>query len=570
MRAGIVFLLAILWAFAAPAGPEAPTTAIRLDQAGYLPDAAKTAAVVNLSEASEFTVRQKDNGTVVFRGSLSKPVFDPDSGDRVQIADFTDLAAGGPFYLEVPGVGRSWNFRIAPDVYTRVYYLAARAFYGMRCGTAVDLGPEFPGYRHAACHLEGAYHPSSGKSGAKRNPGGWHDAGDYGRYVVNSGVTTGTLLWPWELFGEKLRGISLHLPESGNGTPDLLNEIRWNLDWMLSMQDDDGGAWHKQTSESFPGFIAPEADRSVSFVIGTGRQPYKSSCATGDLAAVAAIAARVYVPFDAAYAAKNLGAARRAWSWIGQHPNVTFANPPGVSTGAYGDADCRDERLWAAAELWRTTREPAYARYFLNHYRTYLPTLRQPRPEGWANVAPMAFWTYLLGDGGNKSASAEIRTAVLDAVNRTVARTRQNPYRQSLASEDYVWGSNGVAADYGMALLVANALHPDPRYMEAARDNLHYLLGRNSFSLSWVSQVGEHPYRHPHHRPSGSDQNSEPWPGLLAGGPNRHRQDAVLKALPELPPAKIYADEQDSYSSNEVAINWNASLVFLLAGVIHK
>jgi endoglucanase len=119
-----------------------------------------------------------------------------------------------------------------------------------------------------------------------------------------------------------------------------------------------------------------------------------------------------------------------------------------------------------------------------------------------------------------------------------------------------------------VALLVANVLHPDPRYVEAALGNLHYLLGRNSFSLSWLSQVGDHPYRHPHHRPSGSDQNPEPWPGLLVGGPNRNRQDAVLKALPELPPAKLYVDDQDSYSSNEVAINWNASLVFLLAGVM--
>jgi endoglucanase len=100
-------------------------------------------------------------------------------------------------------------------------------------------------------------------------------------------------------------------------------------------------------------------------------------------------------------------------------------------------------------------------------------------------------------------------------------------------------------------------------------DNLLYLLGRNTFSLSWVTRAGANPFRHPHHRPSGADNNAEPWPGLLAGGPNAGRQDAALKALPTgLPPAKIYIDDQASYASNEVAINWNAPLVFVLASTL--
>ena len=170
----------------------------------------------------------------------------------MQIADFTRLRQAGTYYLDVPGVGRSWTFSIGRDVFSRPYYLAMRAFYGQRCGTAVDLGPEFPGYTHAACHLKGEFHSSSGKQGERDNIGGWHDAGDYGRYIVNSGITTGTLLWTWEIYGPKLKSIKLNIPESGNGTPDILNEARWNLEWMLKMQDDDGGVWHKQTSELFP------------------------------------------------------------------------------------------------------------------------------------------------------------------------------------------------------------------------------------------------------------------------------------------------------------------------------
>ena len=249
------------------------------------------------------------------RDRLNPPSLDPDTGDKVSEADFTPFHSVGKYYVEVPGVGRSYDFAIQPDVYSHSYYLAMRAFYGQRCGTAVDMGSEFPGYSHPICHQQGEFHGSSGKKGERDNIGGWHDAGDYGRYVVNSGISTGSLLWAWELNGKKLNSISLNIPESGNGTPDILSEIRWNLSWMLKMQDDDGGVWHKQTSEHFSGFVMPQDDKLPSVVIGTGTAPFKSTCATADLAAVAAIAARVYKPYDPAFAAKNLKAAAMAWTW---------------------------------------------------------------------------------------------------------------------------------------------------------------------------------------------------------------------------------------------------------------
>ena len=182
----------------------------------------------------------------------------------------------------------------------------------------------------------------------------------------------------------------------------------------------------------------------------------------------------------------------------------------------------------------------------------------------------MGLWAYALAarPDGDARARAAIRQGATTAAHEIVDRTRRDPYRVSLVATDYVWGSNGLAANYGVQLLVTNALSPDPAFVEIAQDNLHYLLGRNTFSLSWVTQVGAHPYRHPHHRPSGADRNSEPWPGLLSGGPNAGRQDDILKALPPgLPPARVYSDSQESYASNEVCINWQAMLVFLLAGV---
>jgi endoglucanase len=553
----ITFLfLACSAAFAADA-----SLSIKLDQVGYLPDSPKIAVVAAPQPAAEFLVRSSAGGSVVLRGKLSAARPDADSGDAVQFADFTPLAAPGRYYLDVPGVGRSWSFSIGADVYRRAYYMAMRSFYGQRCGTEVDLGSEFPGYRHDACHREGAWHASSGKSDPRAPRGGWHDAGDYGRYVVNSGISTGTLLWTWEMFGARVGAIKLDIPESGNGTPDILSEIKWNLDWMLAMQDDDGGVFPKQTSEHFSGFVTPEKDSLVSYVIGVGHEPYKSSCATADFAAAMAIAARAFRPFDRAYADRALAAARKAWAWVELHPDVVFRNPPGVSTGVYGDANCSDERLWAAAELARTTGDAPYENYFLAHYAEFHPAAT--RPQWWANVGNLALWTYALGGGKNPAAVAAIRRESLDAADGIVARTAANGYLHSLTGKDYEWGSNGNVANYALQLLVANAFRPDPRYRNAALDNLHYLLGRNAFSLSFVTRLGENPFRHPHNRLSG---NPEPWPGLLSGGPNPTREDPLARKLPaDTPPAKVYLDDVGSYSTNEICINWNAALVFLLA-----
>jgi endoglucanase len=544
-----------------------PTTDVKVSQAGYPSRGRKLAFVTAKSPASRFAVVRAGDGAHVLEGRLSEPAADADSGDRIQVADLSSLDRPGTYVLDVAGVGRSFPFAVGDGAFARPLYLAMRSFYGQRCGTAVDLGAGFPGYRYAACHREGAWHASSGKTGSRASTKGWHDAGDYGRYVVNSGITTGTLLWAFEMFGDRLKALKLDIPESADAVPDVLDEVRWNLEWMLSMQDEDGGVFHKQTSERFPGFVMPQDDTTVSYAIGTGSDPFKGTCATADFAAVAAIAARVYRPQDRGFADTALAASRRAWAWAVAHPSVTYRNPPGVATGAYGDGDCRDELLWAAAELWRTSGDVPAGQYFLDHERELRASLEPNGPPEWAHVAPLAFWTYALASGGDEEARKAIRAASRAAADAIVTRSAANGYRISLVPADYVWGSNAVAANYGLQLLVANAMKPDPRYVEAARDNIYYLLGRNTFSLSWVTQVGSNPFRHPHHRPSGADANAEPWPGLLSGGPNRRKQDPAMQTLPDgLPPAKMYVDDQQSFASNENAINWNAALVFLLAG----
>jgi len=540
------------------------------NQVGYLPKAAKIATVPG-EAGGEFQILAETSGHAVLHGSLSGVMSDEASGDRVVLADFSKLVVPGMYRLAARGK-HSERFVVSKDVYREPLRLVMRSYYGQRCGCAVDMGN---GYKHAACHLAGAYHPSSGKSGlgksglgtsgALKNAGGWHDAGDYGRYVVNSGISTGTLLWAWEMFPRALHDLKLDIPESGGKTPDFLAEVRWNLEWMLSMQDEDGGVWHKQTSEQFCGFVMPEEDALTSYVIGTGDAPYKSTCATADLAAVAAIAARCYAPFDAAFAATCLAAAKRAWTWAVAHPDVSFKNPKGVATGEYGDKDCRDELLWASAELWRTTGDAEYEKAFLAGAKI-LPPDKELWVPSWPGVASLAYWTYLLA---KRETSGELKKLILErtrtAAETLVARQKLSGYGNTLGEKDFNWGSNSVAANQSLLLLMAHAFHGEAAWREAALGNLHYLLGRNCFGVSWVTHVGTNPYQHPHHRPSGADTIAAPWPGLLSGGPNAHPADDVARTLPKMPPMRMWIDDQGAYSMNEVAINWNAPLVFLLA-----
>jgi endoglucanase len=579
-----VVLILSVWAISSPVF-SAPSSAIRVDQVGYLPDETKFGMVVSVGATGAFDVKRVSDNVSVFTGTLAAAFTDSASGDSIQTADFSSLTTPGTYTLEVAGVGTSYDFEIGTDVFASAFVKAMRAFYGQRCGTAVDMGNvDGTSYSHGLCHGLGssssdtpsAYHSSSGLTGTKNTPKGWHDAGDYGKYIVNSGISTGEMLWTYEFFPDETASVDLNIPESGNSTPDILDEARWNLEWMLTMQDpNDGGVWHKNTSAGFGGFTLPEQDTAgTRYIIGTGPgagvAPYKTSCSTADFAAVMAIAARLYQPFDATFASDCLTAAQNAWTWVSANPNITYTQPTGVSTGGYGDNNCSDERLWAAAELFRTTGDAAYSTFVVANAGS--STLFNANSnQGWANVKNLALWAYYFAAGGDATLKNRIQTDTLSAAAAIAGRTNSatNGYRVSLTG--YWWGSNGEVANYGIYLLVANRISPNANFVNAAMNNLHYLLGRNTHNVSFVTHVGDNPFLHPHHRPSGSPQyvNLPPWPGMLSGGPTASDNDGSgLNALPANPPAKRWVDQTASYASNEIAINWQAPLVFLLGSTL--
>jgi endoglucanase len=542
--------------------PTITTPAIYLNQVGYLPAARKIASVANLPADAPQTFRVlNQSGTEVLTGTLTPPLLDAASGDHIAQADFSSITTEGSYSLVV-GELHSDPMQIAPDVYRYALYLSTRMFYGQRCGCAVDLGD---GYKHPICHTDGEYHATSGRDGKAKHLGGWHDAGDYGRYVVNSGISTATLLYAFELYPDILRNFSLDIPPHHKHLPDILAEVRWNLDWMMSLQDSgDGGVWHKQTSEHFCAFIMPEKDTLTSYIIGSGHEPYKTTAATADLAATAAIASRVFAPFDLHYANHCGQVAEKAFTWAIANPAQAYENPTSISTGGYGDSHLTDELLWAAAELFRTTGDLAYEARFLAIFQQDDVRLRMPEP-GWGNLFSLGCFAYARNRDAQPLMVDLIRKAFTQAADRLVATSQANGYANTLNLREYGWGSNSNCADQSLLLYLADRLAPNPTYRSTALENLHYLLGRNCHGVSWVTHLGVRPFLHPHHRPSAADGIAAPWPGMLSGGPNQHPGDEAARTLPQMPPMRMWLDDERAYSMNEIAINWNAPLVFLLA-----
>ncbi|MGA9365407.1 MAG: glycoside hydrolase family 9 protein [Bacteroidota bacterium] len=535
---------------------------VSLDQVGYKPQSPKYAFVSSVADS--FRVLDAATNSVRFVGQLILwRASDPATGNTVRRGDFTAFQQNGEFRVVTSAGDSSERFSISDTVYNQAYRKTLKGFYFQRCG--ISLAQQNAGvYQHPACHTQDGYlHSSTGSSGSIPATGGWHDAGDYGKYVVNAGVSVGTLLMAYEYFPSKFSQDHLNIPESGNGVPDLLDEVRYELEWLLKMQRSDGGVYHKLTREQFEGFVMPQTDNAARYLYEV------SSTATADFAAMMARAARIYLSFDAAFAQLCRTAAVSAWSYLVAHPSIVptggFRNPSGTATGEYGDTNDSDERLCAAAELFVTTGEADYNSYYQSNYSAGGIFGYQ---MGWQDLRDLAHLTYLKSQqpATNESIRSQLRSALQSFCNTQVSIRNNSGYQVALQTGDYYWGSNSVALNAAVLLIMGYMEFNAQTFLDVAADQMHYIFGSNAHSLSFVTGVGKHYMRHPHHRPSESDGIAEPVPGLMAGGPDRYRDDAVLQALfsSSTPPALCYVDTMPSYASNEICINWNAPLVFVV------
>lgn len=573
----LIILLVVSGLISCSADTQSLVEPVRLNQIGYYPTAPKMAIVAGES-ANEFYVVTSDLADTVFTGTMGAPEVWGPSGESVRKADFSQLQDTGTFVVVVPGLGSSHPFEIKPEVHQAIARASIKGFYFQRM--SVPLEEEYAGpWARPAGHPDTTVlvHASAADEVRPEGtilsaPRGWYDAGDYNKYIVNSGITTGTLLMLQEHFPDYFSRFGLNIPESTNRLPDLLNETLWNVRWMLAMQDpNDGGVYHKLTAASFEGMVMPHQATSPRYVV------QKSTAAALDFAAVMALAARIIDDFEEelpGLADSCLTAARAAWNWAIEHPDVLYRQnemnekyDPDVTTGAYGDGNVADEFTWAATELFITTGDQE----FLLQHNPLTRTDKLTTPS-WPDVGSMPYIS-LAHHAGQVSGvidTEEVKRRINELADAYLADQSQSAYGVVMggSERDFVWGSNAVAANQGVMLIQAYRLTGDDRYLHAALSNLDYLLGRNATGYSFVTGYGDKTPKYPHHRQSEADQVAEPVPGLLAGGPNPGRQDqGGCPSYPSMEPAKAYLDHVCSYASNEIAINWNAPLAYL-AGAI--
>lgn len=529
---------------------------IFVNQCGYLPPMQKQ-VTFRTDKPVSFSVHTS-SGACVYTGRADRRIENASAGETDYVGDFSAVTESGLYYITAEGLGESDTFIVGEDAYADTFQKSMAFFYLQRCGC--DLPETAAGlYAHKACHTQiGRIFQSSETRDVL---GGWHDAGDYGRYVGPGAMAVAQLLYAAER-NDALCS-SYQCPDKTKPAaafPDYLEELKYELDWMMKMQREDGALYHKATCRNFCSFIMPE-DETGEMVLSP-----VSVAATGDFAAVCAMAARFYIKYDEDYARRLEAASKKAYEAMkGMELPGGFQNPKEITTGEYGDSCDTDERYWAAAELYNAFGDQQYRADFeaLAREKIY-------QGYGWADMGSYGNLAYLHTERPvDENLKAAIRQAMLSLADELLKTAEADAYGTALTPEQYVWGSNMNAANNGLHLYDAWKLTGQQKYLDGATAQLHYLLGRNCLGLCFVTGCGTDAVKHPHHRPSGF--RGKAMPGMLSGGPCSWLADETVKSMftkeTAPAPAKCLVDMTGSYSTNEVTIYWNSAFLQLLASV---
>ena len=560
-------------------GASAQDAAIHINQMGFFPHQEKVVVVEGVKMLKKYNVTDA-SGHKIERGYLLKDnaYRSTFSDDQAYHIDLSSIIRPGDYYLEVNKT--KTKFTIKNDVYDDVCKAAIKAFYYQRSGMPIEA--KYAGkWNRPAAHMdtEVLVHPSAATearpAGTKiSSPKGWYDAGDYNKYIVNSGFAIGQMLNIYPLVEEYLKELDVNIPESGNGVPDILDEIYYNLEWMLTMQDTDGGLYHKLTTPNFEGFVMPKDCKQQRYVV------QKSTCATLDFAASMAMASRIYAKYEKqfpGFSKKALDAAKRAYLWALQNPEVYYRQEvlnknfsPKVNTGTYGDMNAKDEFFWAAIELYLTTGSDM----FLKEANSYKPS--NFSIPVWGNVSTLGLTSWLLhyycGTGKRTSETLQMENFAKDLLvnwaDKYINNSEKTMFMAPFGTKksDFHWASMAEgAATEALLLIQTYVVTKDKKYLINARRNADYLFGRNPLNYCYVTGFGQKSPMNPHHRISAADGIEEPIPGLLVGGPNATANEGKYYEFEQ--PDKRYADNLGSYTTNEIAINWNSALVALTAAL---
>ncbi|WP_051325438.1 glycoside hydrolase family 9 protein [Glycomyces tenuis] len=563
-----------------------PGPDIRVNQYAYAADGAKGATFVTDASSGQSWELVDASGAVVASGTTEVHGADAASGDSVHDIDFSAYDTPGTGYrLQIAGE-QSHPFDIAADPWSGLRDDALAFFYHQRSGIEIEAQYVGAEYARPAGHVNVA--PNQGDDGVGclngscdytlDVAGGWYDAGDHGKYVVNGGIST------WQLQNAYERALevdgadpsafadgALAIPESSNGVPDLLDEARWNLEFMMSMQVPEGEplagmAHHKVHDMAWTGLPMPPHEDPE-----TRRLSPPSVTATLNLAAAAAQASRLWEDHDPAFAAEALDVARTAYAAAEANPDRYPDPNDGTGGGSYADSDATDEFYWAAAELFTTTGESQY-RSDLTSSEWWFGQGFTDHGFGWPSTAPLADLTLALAPSGLSEAERQaVRDAVVAGADGYVDDAASQGYPVTYAPRNwsYVWGSNSQVLNNATVVAYAYDLTGERVYLDTVSEAMDYLLGRNALGQSYVTGYGEKDSHNQHHRFWANQLDASlpnPPPGTLAGGPNSALQDEVAQEhLAGCAGPKCYIDDIESWSTNEVTINWNAPLAWISA-----
>ncbi len=536
---------------------------VHANQVAYSANAPKTAMVVDLNEKT-FVIKDAKTDVDVYKGELPKKKFWRESNEDVTWADFSDFKKPGKYYVKV-GNDRTPSFSIKEKgAYDETLVWSIKAFYLWRASMAIDgQHATFNGvnYSREAGHPDNVVYLHSSLATPERKadtelscPGGWYDAGDYGKYTVNAGITLHSLLTAYQLEKQMFDTLNLNIPESTNQTADILDECMYELKWMLTMQDpNDGGVYNKVTTLKFPDMRMPAKDKEDRYVIG------KSTDCALDFAATMALASRIYKGNEdyPDFSEKAIKAAKKAYEFAEKKGEIVFMNPSDCNTGEYSAPGQSDEKFWAACEMLITTGEDKYASDI-----TLFQIFNVPF---WGDVRTLGLVSLLIN---KDNLSAKIDKGAVERKYRALIDNLLSLYKFSpgkLPITDFFWGSNGQVANSGALLAIGAKVFNQDKYMEAAYYCYDYLLGENTTGYSFLTGFGRISPKHIHDRRSTSDGIANPLPGYLVGGPNLNQTtDCGKSKYPSNKySARAYLDDICSYSTNEIALNWNAPFVLL-------
>ncbi len=537
---------------------------IRYNQVGCYPQQEKFIVVEDTASIHKLKIKTP-KGKTLKPASIRKAVS-PLSGKTRNVVNLGELTAIGNYQISI-GKERC-SIQVSDHPYHDIAKSSLRLFYLIRSGIPIEQGGI---YKRPLGHPDTLVliHPSAATDKrpagtAISSPYGWYDAGDYNKYVVNSAFSIGLMFAAYEQQSTYFTNLNTEIPESHNQTPDLLDEMMFNLRWLQTMQDpDDGGVYHKLTTPNFEGFIMPTACRQPRYVVA------KSITATLDFAAVMADAARLFEPYQQDYPGFTDQAtimAERAYQWAKQHPTALYRQDqlhhPEITTGTYADFNSRDELFWAASALYRLT-----------HKQMYFEDAQQNQPQrfytpSWGNVSALGAFEWLSAKASPlyNDMLHQLMDYCKNAIRDVEKSSFQSPFGNN--ARDFGWGCLAErCCCQAMALLYADKIQGNSKYRTFALQNADYLLGRNATGYCYVTGFGDKSPMHPHHRISSADGIEMPFPGMLVGGPNPGQQDKKdmhNTVYPSNIPDESYIDNEESYASNEIAINWNASLAAFL------